>query len=412
MKLVSTLAVSAALALGAAEASAAQSKKQAAAPAATAPQERKYNVSKEASGPVRALHVAVNAKNHAEYPALLAAAQAAAKTGDDHYYIAKLRLQHALDTNNAAAQAAAVEAILATGKADAAETSRLTFALGQLATAAGNHQAAEAAYGRLIASEPNNLDVVVNLIRTKLELKKDAEALPLLQRAISMNKAAGKRGEEAWYRKALEIADKQRNRPLALQLSREVLSLYPTETNLRNAVIVYRNGASLDAETAIDMLRLMRATKTLSGPSAYLELAQLLEQDRMFGEAKATLEDGNRLGLGGAGASLMAQLNRQIAAQRAELPSLERDARAAANGRLAMTAARGYFGYGDYAKAADLYRVAITKGGIDANAANTRLGIALALAGQKAEAEAAFRAVTGARADLAALWLAWLAQRG
>jgi hypothetical protein len=38
--------------------------------------------------------------------------------------------------------------------------------------------------------------------------------------------------------------------------------------------------------------------------------------------------------------------------------------------------------------------------------------MALGLAGQKAEAETALRAVTGPRADLASLWLLWLAQRG
>jgi hypothetical protein len=36
----------------------------------------------------------------------------------------------------------------------------------------------------------------------------------------------------------------------------------------------------------------------------------------------------------------------------------------------------------------------------------------LALAGPRAEAEAAFRAVTGTRAPLANLWLAYLSMRG
>ena len=53
-------------------------------------------------------------------------------------------------------------------------------------------------------------------------------------------------------------------------------------------------------------------------------------------------------------------------------------------------------------------RAALQKGGQDANMVNTRLGAALALAGQRAEAEAAFRAVTGQRAELAQLWLLWL----
>ena len=48
----------------------------------------------------------------------------------------------------------------------------------------------------------------------------------------------------------------------------------------------------------------------------------------------------------------------------------------------------------------------------DANLANTRLGASLALAGQRAEAETAFRAVTGPRAELAQFWLLWLPARG
>jgi hypothetical protein len=34
------------------------------------------------------------------------------------------------------------------------------------------------------------------------------------------------------------------------------------------------------------------------------------------------------------------------------------------------------------------------------------------MAGQKAQAETALRAVTGTRAELAGLWLAWLNRRG
>ena len=58
-----------------------------------------------------------------------------------------------------------------------------------------------------------------------------------------------------------------------------------------------------------------------------------------------------------------------------------------------------------------LYRTALQKGSVDANLVNTRLGLSLALAGQKAEAEAAFKAVTGPRAELANFYLLWLSQR-
>ena len=110
-------------------------------------------------------------------------------------------------------------------------------------------------------------------------------------------------------------------------------------------------------------------------------------------------------------AQLLSIVSGRIAEDRASLAGVDTKARAAANGTLAMKTAAAYFGYGDYAKAVDLYRVALQKGGVDANVVNTRLGIALALAGQKAEATTALQAVTGTRADLAQLWLAWMNQR-
>ena len=78
-----------------------------------------------------------------------------------------------------------------------------------------------------------------------------------------------------------------------------------------------------------------------------------------------------------------------------------RAALAGSDGAAALRLGDAYYGYGEYGPAAELYRAALQKGGQDANLVNTRLGAALALAGQRAEAEAAFRAVTGARAELA-----------
>jgi tetratricopeptide (TPR) repeat protein len=413
MKLVSTLAIVAALALGgtmAAPAAAQKGKKKDA--AAEQPQQRKFDISKEAREPIRQLQASLTAKAP-DFPEKLAAAQAVAKNTDDKYLIAKFQLQRAMEANDKAAQRAAVNAILASGGADATETATLRNYLASEAVNSGDYAAAEALYTERLAANPNDLESVVNLSRAKLELKKDAEALTLLQRAISLNKAAGKNGEEAWYRKALEIAHAQNNRPLAMQMARDVLSLYPSEVNLRNAVIVFRDSANLDKEADLDLLRLMRATKVMSGGGAYIELAQLLNDAGLPGEAKSVLEDGTRLGIlkGGSGAALLASLNPRIADDRASLPADETKSRAAANGTLAMRTATAFMGYGDYAKAIDLYRVALSKGGVDANLVNTRLGMALAMSGQKAEAQTALKAVTGPRADLAALWLAWLNQR-
>ncbi len=102
----------------------------------------------------------------------------------------------------------------------------------------------------------------------------------------------------------------------------------------------------------------------------------------------------------------------KIAADKASLPKLEAQAKSADNGKLAANTADAYLGYKQYAQAAALYRVALQKGGIDAPAVNTRIGIALALSGDKAGAQQAFGQVTGPRAAIAKFWTIWLGQPG
>ena len=106
--------------------------------------------------------------------------------------------------------------------------------------------------------------------------------------------------------------------------------------------------------------------------------------------------------------SLTAAVNKSISNE-GSLSSLETRAKAAANGKLAAGTADAYFGTGDYAKALDLYRVALQKGQVDADVINTRIGIALAYSGDKAGARTAFESVKGQpRADMAGLWIEYL----
>jgi hypothetical protein len=134
----------------------------------------------------------------------------------------------------------------------------------------------------------------------------------------------------------------------------------------------------------------------------------------LHGEVKSAVEEGRRAGVLAAadGAEMLAANNARIAADRASLPGDEAKARSAANGRLALNLGDAYFGYGEYGKAAELFRLALEKGGVEASIANMRLGEALVMGGWRADAEAAFRAVAGPGAELAGLWLTWLAMRG
>ena len=76
--------------------------------------------------------------------------------------------------------------------------------------------------------------------------------------------------------------------------------------------------------------------------------------------------------------------------------------------KAAVAAGDLLYGYGQYAKAAELYRAALSKSGADANLINLHLGMALARSGDKAGATAALNAVTGPRVEIAKYWLTYL----
>lgn len=411
MKLVSTLALAAAAAGGLAAAPAvAAAPAKSPAPAAPAAPARKYDLSKEAQKPLQELQVAVKAKDEAAYAPRLAAAQAVVKTNDDKYALAQLMLQHAIDTKDQAAQLVALQAIAASGSADSAQAASVTRNIGALAAATKNWALAETALTQSLAASPNDVDLIVNLARSKIELKKNAEALPLLQRAIQLSNAAGQPAPEAWYRNALAIAYTTNNSAAVANINGALLQKFPSKENLKNAIAIYRANKTVNAPTEIDVLRLVLASGAMTG-NEYLRLASLLDQAGLPGEVQSVLESGIQAGAitAASGQQLISQNKARIAADRASLASDETKARAAATGALAFNTGNGYLGYRDYAKAADLYRLALQKGGVDAATANTRLGIALALSGQRPQAEAAFRAVTGPRAELASLWLSWMA---
>ena len=412
MKIVSSLAIAVSLVIagGAAPAAAQDASAKPADAAAPVPQ-RKIKLSKSASKAIMELDAAVKTKA-ADYPEKLAAAQAAAKTTDDKYYVAKLQL--AMAGQDKAAILVAAEAILASGGAEEAEAASLRSYLASQALASASPADAEKIFAERVAANPNDLDSIVGLAQVKKDLNKESEALELLQRAIGLNKTAGKAVPEAWYKNAVSIAYKARKDDVASRLAQEALSAYPNKENFNNLIAVSTTTISKDEQTYVDLLRLMQVSGTLQDSRDYLRLAQQLEFDRFPGEAKAVLEAAQRAGksTGAEGSALLGRVNPRVAEDRAALPVVEPKARSAADGKLALSLATAHYGYGNHAKAAELYRLALQKGGVDANLVNTRLGIALAMGGQRAEAEAAFRAVTGSRASLAALWLAWLAQRG
>ena len=372
-------------------------------------------LSREESAAILPLYQAVQAQDWTAASAALPAAQAGARTPYGRYVVGQLMLNLATNTQNQALQNQAVDAMLASGGAPPEALDSLIRLQVDAALAARNFAGAEPGLTRLVEMNPNDVDMIVRLAQVKTQLNKSQEAGALLQRALQVSEASGATPAESLYRTLLNNAFTARNAEPAMELARSLVQAYPTPTNWRDALIIYRELGRPDQGSQLDLYRLMRAAGGMTSERDFVEYAEAANRARVFGEVKTALDEAlARNAITAANMTYaretLAQANRRIDADRASLPGERTAALAGSDAQLVMRLADAYYGYGQYADAAELYRAALQKGG-DAGLVNMRLGTALAMAGQRAEAEAAFRAVTGPRAELARLWLLWLARR-
>lgn len=379
---------------------------------APAPGEHKLNISKAAFKAIGELQAAVDANDVANIPAKLAAAQAVAQTSNEKYPVAQLQLKAAVASKNEAAMEAALEAMLASGGVDQAQSLPLYLALGKIDY--NNRQFAKAAASieRVLALDPGRTDAIILLAETRNSQGQVNDAVTLLQRAVQAKVAAGQKPEEAWYKRAVGLAYEAKL-PNAVDLSRKWVAAYPTPANWRDALRIYRQVGGLDDTSRLDALRLARATGALEGDADFHMLAYTASESSLPGEARAVIDeaiaakqiDPNKPLFKG----IVATLNANRAMSRDALPQLAKEAQAAPAAKLAVKTGDAYYGYGDFAQAAELYRAALTKTGADANFIQLHLGMALARAGDKAGATAALNAVTGPKAELAKFWLVYVA---
>ena len=374
------------------------------APASQAP--ATPQVSAKAKPAIAALQKAVNANDKASIPSLLAAAQAAAQTREDRWFIGELQLKAAIAAGDVAGQTNAVDAIVATGIPTPDRASQLYKGL-----ASGlynNKQYAQAAvlFEKATKANPADDEALTLLGQSMLLGGRQADAVAVMQRAIQAASSGGRKADENLYRVAVQAAFEAKS-PQAADIARQWLTAYPSPDSWRNTLIIYRNSAQLDDEGTLALLRLMNATGGLKNAADYNAYIKGLIVQSNFNEAHAVLDQAIAAKAIDASSADAAAVAGKPKASAADLAAA---AKTAPSGASLFKIADRYYGLGDYAEAAELYRQ--TKGrGVDAPTADLYTGIALARAGDKAGARTALTSVAGPRAGVAQYWLLYLDQQ-
>jgi tetratricopeptide (TPR) repeat protein len=412
MRIVSTLALAIALgsAVTAVPAFAQKKDKKEEAPAA------KYTPAVQKA--LLAAQTALKANDTATALAQVAAAKAAGlQTADDKNATGSLEYQIYQITKDQALLSDGVDLMIASGKAGA-NAGQLYAVQSQIAFQAKDYAKASASATEALkagSTEPNLVPIQVTSLSNQGQI---LPALNTLNESIDRATAAGQPVPAEWFQRGLAIgytskatADAAAISEATSAITRKWVAAYPTKQNWNDALITYLSQYKPPVDVQVDTFRLMRAVGALMSDGQYREYAADIYL-RFPGETVAVLEEGGQKGVVNLtgkndATDLLAIVKPKVAGDKASLAASDKTARTAADGRSALTTADAYVGYGMYAQAIDLYKVALTKGA-DAGTVNLHMGWALAMSGDAAGAKAAFQAVTGTRKPLADFWVVHL----
>ena len=233
-------------------------------PSAEAPQpaQKSLKLSSKAQKAIVDLQTTVNKADYANVPAKVAAAQALASNPDDKYAIGQLQLKAAIAQKDNSAMAAAVDSIASSGFVDPATTSKLYASLGTTFYNNKQFDQAAAAFQKASTADPRNSEVYSLLGEAKFAEGQKADAASDFERAVQMASAGGQKPDEALLKRAVSVAYDARS-PLAIDLSRDLASNYPTPESWRNSIAIYRNynhpdvEGTLDGGAAVDLVALL-----------------------------------------------------------------------------------------------------------------------------------------------------------
>lgn len=336
------------------------------------------------------------------------------QTADDKYLLSRFRLQVAEAQNDDAGRALAMDGLLESGKLEPKDQGVILRNQGVIAFNKRDFPKAVASFDRLAALQPT-ADNYILVAQTNSAAGNTANALAAVEKAFAAQAATGQKASEDWYKMALKYAYDAKMKPETLKYAQAYVTAYPSKTGWRDALTIYRNDNPLDDEQSLDVWRLARAADALQGERDFFDYAQAANDRGLPGEADAVISYGYSTKMVTPSSKPLSQLKAvaapKVAADKASLAASEKGAMAAPTGQRALSTANAYLSYGEYAKAEALYTAALSKGGVDVDTANTRLGIAQAMQKKKADALASFAKVNGVRKPIAQYWTIYVNQQ-
>lgn len=361
------------------------------------------------------VNAAITANDLATADAGLPALRAAATTPYELFVYAQTEFRIATAQNNAARQLSALDAMVDSNGAPAADAARVIVAAGQMAYNARDYAKAAQRFERAIAlgSTAENLNILH--LDALLRSNQVDQGLAVARQQIAAAQAAGQRAPEQVYSLTARALQEANRTPELLEMLGLRARAYPTPANMRSLGIIFLQNQPDNRGITLDVMRVLMEANALDDRRYYVEYAGAAVEEGLPNEAITVVNAARAAGRAQANdvtfAEIMQSQNAKLAEDRASLPGSARRAREVPEARLATLTGDAFMTYSQYPQALEMYALALTKNNADANLLNTRIGLARFRSGDLSGARQAFEAVQGPRATIAAMWLALIDQR-
>lgn len=337
-------------------------------------------------------------------------------TAYERYIIERVRAAAATGAGNYAVALKSYDAALASPEFPAAEKAATLEVVARLSYGAKKYTEAATAIQNYRAAGGSNADTLQLLPQALYLAGNFPEAARALRDQIAAIEKSGKAPTEAQLQLLASIALKQNDNAGYVASLEKLVTYHPQKNYWLDLIVRTANKPGFSGRLELDVYRLRFKTGTLDKAGDYMEAAQLALQAGLPGEADQFLKAGYERKLLGAGAQgdidrhkrLGDLVAKKVAEDKATLAEGEKAAAAQAAGDALVSTGLNYVGYGQYDKGIALIEQGIAKGQLkQAELARLHLGYAYLLAGKKADAVKAFRAVKGTagEADVARLWI-------
>lgn len=375
---------------------------------------------KEVAKPLQAAMDAINKKQWDQALTSLKQAQAVEKkTPFEQFKIDEIMSFVLLQKKDYAAAAPVFERLVNSGRLPPDQLDARLKAVAQLYFQLQQYSKAVDYAKRWLKDHPGDQEMTILVAQGYYLMNDYQNAINSMNQVVSASEKAGQTPKENWLQIILSSYHKMNNEDGVAQTLRRIVRHYPTQQNWENLLTTVRQKEQPD-RAKLNVYRLMLDIGALKEGRHFVDAAEISLDLGLPGEALRFLEAGFASKAlenedKARNERLLANAKKQVAADKAALTQLAKEAQTAPTGQGFVALGQAYLSYGQYDEAIGALQSGIKKGGVtDPDETQVNLGIAYLMKGQANEARSAFKAVKEGSKwnEVADLWSMRAASKG